>query len=157
MHRQEKNRRDYVTWFLKRQKTQTRLIMLPIHGLLRGHLQGNTLLSVRVSFKYKLLLTLPTPKVISFCQQHIRAVWTGSILLADQLSFHLNIPKMIMNNTKNGRWTIPFKKFDRLRVNNDRGPYSLSANHWFSTIYLYFVHINIQWTCILFSKHLQQW
>ena len=35
-------------------------------------------------------------------------------------SYHLDIPKMIMDNTKNGRWINPFKKFGRLRVNNDK-------------------------------------
>ena len=36
----------------------------------------------------------------------------------DQLpSSHLDIPKMIMDSSKSGRWIIPFKKFSRLRVN----------------------------------------
>ena len=31
-------------------------------------------------------------------------------------SFHLDIPKMIKDSAKNGRWIIPFKKFDMVKV-----------------------------------------
>ena len=62
--------------------------------------------------------------VVSICHQHrariagpVRAVWPVSILFTDQhLSFHLDIPKMLMEDSKNGRWIIPFRKFNKLRV-----------------------------------------
>ena len=34
-------------------------------------------------------------------------------------SFHLDIPKRIKDSAKNGRWIIPFKKFGRLKVNEN--------------------------------------
>ena len=32
------------------------------------------------------------------------------------LSFHLDIPKMLMDSSKNGRWIVSFKKFGMVRV-----------------------------------------
>ena len=43
-------------------------------------------------------------------------VWTGSVLLPDQLQVLILIfLKMIMESSKNGRWIITFRKFSRLR------------------------------------------
>ena len=45
------------------------------------------------------------------------AVWSGFILLADQLLYLILISqRIIMDSSKNERWTSPFKKFSRLRV-----------------------------------------
>ena len=61
------------------------------------------------------------PPVESQVNLHIRAVWPGFILLADQLQIlHLISTKLMMDSFKNGSWIIPFKKLGRLWVNNYR-------------------------------------
>ena len=57
------------------------------------------------------------PPVWSQTSLHIRAVWPGPILLADQLQVFILISlKMTMESAKNVKWIIPFKKFSMIRV-----------------------------------------
>ena len=80
--------------------------------------------TVLLKFSF-LTLILLEPKAISLCHQYsARPACTSmqsdqdeTILLADQLQrFHPDIPKIIIDSSKNGRWIIPFKKFNKLRV-----------------------------------------
>ena len=61
--------------------------------------------------------------VISLCHQY-RARLSCTSVQSDQVytvgsptsSYHLDVPKMAMDSSKNGKWIIPFKKFGRLGV-----------------------------------------
>ena len=63
---------------------------------------------------------MPKPEVINICHQY-RARPACNTVQSDQALYcWLDIPKMIMSNSKNGRWIIPFKKFSRLRIKERR-------------------------------------
>ena len=65
------------------------------------------------------------PKAICLCHQYrTRSVCASCSLTRlytvgwPTLSFHLDIPKIIMDSSKNRGWIIPFMKFSRVRVNS---------------------------------------
>ena len=87
------------------------------------------------SQKLYFTLILPTPKVISLCNQYRARPDCTSVqsdqallLLADQFRvFILTSLKMIMECSKNRRWIISFKEFGMVRV----------KHWWFSPCRLY--------------------
>ena len=74
---------------------------------------------------YFLTLILPTPKVISLCHciepgQPAHPCCQTCLYTVGwpSLSFHLDVPKIIMDSDKNERRIIPFMKFGMVRVNS---------------------------------------
>ena len=73
---------------------------------------------VKLKNMYVLTFMLLKPRVISLCHQfkaRPASTSVGFILLADlQLLSFISL-KLIMESSKNGRWSIPFKKFSRVK------------------------------------------
>ena len=49
--------------------------------------------------------------------------------LQTNISSHLDIPKVIMDSSKDKSWVIPFKEFQILRVNMNKNCYKKMSNN----------------------------